>query len=656
VPSETPSGVDWGCRMILDVLGAMVAMAAMDRRGHIVYTSARWCEMTGWPRVDAVGRHWTEYVHPDDVVAARSAGREAVRSASPVTYESRVISRDGSATTWVRSSVAPTTDAAGTVTGWLLTAIDVTERRRAEEGLRLSEERLRVMFDRSPDVMTILEADGTWRATSAPLWRDLEIGEEMMASGEWWGVVHPDDREASQRALAMLIERTDDLSGLRHELRLVSPDGRVRWVETAGVNLSSEPAVRGIVLHSRDVTERHLVSDELRAVNARLSALIDALHLGVHVSDEHGKAIAVNRAFFETLGIDAPADELVGVGVVDRRGCFRTVWAHPAATLAKLGKIAAGGNRVVDTRLELADGRILSVDFVPIESGGAGLGHVWLVRDVTEEEAVAAEREHLLDMEREQNFRLTELDALKTGLIASVSHELRTPLTSIVSFTQLLRAGLGTDSAADQAEFLTIIGRNTERLQRMVDDLLLLDRIESNTLQVSSGPVDMGKLVGLAISSIRPAAEKKGVRLEVETADGPALRGDGDRLGQLIDNLLVNAVRFTPSGGTVTVRAHQLGEGWQVEVADTGIGIPAGERDRVFERFFRASNARQQAVPGSGLGLAIVREVADLHRGRVEVAGNGEAGTVFTVVLRGVANPPAGRTPSPGAMLGESVP
>ncbi|MHB8219400.1 MAG: sensor histidine kinase [Acidimicrobiales bacterium] len=622
--------------MILDILGSMVAMVTMDRQGRVVYATKRWSEMTGWPLPDIRGLHWSVYVHPDDLADARRAGREAVDAASSVSYESRVVSCDGASVTWVRSRVAPIAVKGGAPNGWLLVADDLTERQQAHDALQLSEERLRVIFNRLPDVLTILEADGSWRSSSVSTAWGFDLDSDELASTGWWEVVHPDDRDDARRALASLVAGSAKSPGLLHEVRLVGPGGESRWVETAGVNLVDEPSVRGIVLHSRDVTERRRAENALRSANARLSGLIAAMHLGVHVTDEQGTVIAVNRAFINLLGIGGSPEDMVGSRSEHHRRRFQHIWADPAEATARLASIIDGGRLHVDARFVLSDGRTIGTDFVPIQDHGVHLGHMWLIRDVTDEEALAAEREYLLEMERQQNVRLTELDTLKTELLASVSHEIRTPLTSIASFTQLLSDGLGIDGVADQEEHLSVIARNVDRLQRMVEDLLFLDRAVLNAVPAELELVDVGALVAMAVSSIRLVAEEEGVSVTADVAQGPPLRGDGQRIGQLVDNLLANAVRFTPPGGCVGVKALPVERGWRLDVTDSGIGIPEEEQGRVFERFYRASNARREVATGSGLGLAIVQRVAEFHNGTVAVRSAPGRGSTFTVELHGV--------------------
>ncbi len=628
----------WADPAVAVALGDLAAVALLGADGRILHVSPRWCAITGWPANQAVGIHWTDLVHGDDLPGAMAAGRGAVREGRSVRQEGRVVTPDG-AVTWISSHATPLRDADGNIDRWLLAAVDLTEHKEAENALRQSERRLQMIFDNSVDVITVLEADGTWRSTTPNAVRLLGLSEEALADGSFVTAIHPADRPVARQAFDDLIERRDGSFGRLYEVRVILPDGSTRWVEITGANMVDEPAVGGIVLHSRDVTARHQAEQELLSVSSRLAALIGNMLLGVRISDQSGTTIAVNRAFVDALGLDATPEDLLGESAPGMLERLLRVLADPDGDAARIVATVSGRAPVPEAHFELKDRRTLAASFIPIEADGDYRGSMWLLRDRTEELAVAAEREYLLDMEKQQNARLTELDELKSGLVASVSHELRTPLTSIVSFTQLLREGLGMDSLEEQAEFLDIVGRNTERLLRLVDDLLLLDRLETNAVRTTLEPTDLVALVEQAASSIHPVAVENGVDLQVHTEPGPTLLGDVGRLGQLVDNLLANAVKFTPAGGRASIAARPVADGWVLEVSDTGIGIPAEEQGNLFQRFFRASNARQRSTAGSGLGLAIVRRVAELHRGDVSFESVEGVGTIFTVTLRGAVEP-----------------
>jgi signal transduction histidine kinase len=197
------------------------------------------------------------------------------------------------------------------------------------------------------------------------------------------------------------------------------------------------------------------------------------------------------------------------------------------------------------------------------------------------------------------------------------------------------------DSA--QAQCLDGIDRNANRLLQLIEDLLLLVKLESRTIPLRLGPVDPSELVRAAVNDRAPNARERGIRLRHEVRDGPPLACDELRIHQVLGNLLGNAMKFTSSGGAVTVRAEPEEGGWRVEVADTGIGIPADEVDRVFATFARASNAAERGVPGTGLGLVISQAIVDLHGGSIGLASTEGVGTTVTVRLPYRPEEPAAR-------------
>jgi signal transduction histidine kinase len=225
-----------------------------------------------------------------------------------------------------------------------------------------------------------------------------------------------------------------------------------------------------------------------------------------------------------------------------------------------------------------------------------------------------------------------ELEQAKDEFVATVSHELRTPLTSIIGYLELL--ALESDELTpDHREFVDVIDRNASRLLALVNDLLMVAQAEAGRFELAAAPFSAVQLVDEAVASALPAAESRGVALKASAQAMPDLVGDRARLAQVLDNLIANAVKFTPAGGSIAVRARRAGETLEIEVADTGVGIPADELEHLFDRFYRAASAQRSAVQGSGLGLSIVRLIAEAHGGTVDVVSRVGAGTRFTVVL-----------------------
>ncbi|GAA2352326.1 ATP-binding protein [Dactylosporangium salmoneum] len=226
-----------------------------------------------------------------------------------------------------------------------------------------------------------------------------------------------------------------------------------------------------------------------------------------------------------------------------------------------------------------------------------------------------------------------QLARTKDEFIALVGHELRTPLTSISSYTELLLHDHEDEST--RAEFLAVIARNAENLRAIIDDLLDLAGLESGYVTLVERPLDFAAVVREVADANAPSARDRDLDFAVTLPDNPApVSGDLPRLRKVVDHLVTNAVKFTPAGGRVEIRLDGDVAGVTLRVTDTGVGIPAEERSRLFERFFRGSNIRNQGVPGTGLGLAISRTVVERHGGTITVTDHGEKpGTTFEVRL-----------------------
>jgi signal transduction histidine kinase len=232
-----------------------------------------------------------------------------------------------------------------------------------------------------------------------------------------------------------------------------------------------------------------------------------------------------------------------------------------------------------------------------------------------------------------QNDELRRLDRLKDDFVASVSHELRTPLTSIRGYLELVLDGEAGELTDGQRRYLSVVDRNADRLLRVVGDLLFAAQVDAGYIVLDSRATDLDELVWEAVEAARPLAAEHGVELERNVDCAAELVGDRERLAQILDNLISNAIKFTPPGGQVEVRTFCKGDVAFVEVADTGIGISADDQARLFQRFFRAEGAVRRAIEGTGLGLAIVKAIVDAHGGDLSVESSAGSGTTFRIEL-----------------------
>ena len=217
--------------------------------------------------------------------------------------------------------------------------------------------------------------------------------------------------------------------------------------------------------------------------------------------------------------------------------------------------------------------------------------------------------------------------------LADVSHELRTPIAALRTFNELLKEHAGDDPEA-RTEFLESSGQQIDRLDWLAQNLLELSKLDSGLVLLDLRPDDLRAAVESAVEQAEGTARRRGIRLALHVPDSPVrIRHDPQRIGQVVTNLVGNALKFTPRGGTVEVSVRPHPDGAEVEVRDTGVGIDAAELPRIFERFYRGSRANEARGSGSGLGLAIVRSIVDMHAGQVRVESRLGIGSTFIVTL-----------------------
>jgi signal transduction histidine kinase len=367
----------------------------------------------------------------------------------------------------------------------------------------------------------------------------------------------------------------------------------------------------------------------------RLAKLVETMHDGLLLLDERGTIRLANAAASRLLDVADPTS-------LDWSGLLAALHNKLAVNercLRRLHELAGTADAVVGLEVFLTDGPVLELDFVPVrcDARPAACGTLVHLRDVTARVAVRRGLEERSRGLEEHNRALAEATALNNEFVASVAHELRGPLSSVVAFAHLLGDESAGTLTEDQRTYLDVVDRNANRLLRLIEDLLLLSRLESHTLQLKPVMTRLPELLGVAVHERLPAARAAGIHLRLDCADGPDLMCDDTRVHQVVDNLLNNALKFTPAGGRVTVTARAEGEHWFVDVADSGVGIPAADLPRLFSAFFRGSNVSaavgRDVMPGTGLGLVVSRAIVELHGGTISVASTEGVGTTVTLSL-----------------------
>lgn len=393
--------------------------------------------------------------------------------------------------------------------------------------------------------------------------------------------------------------------------------------------------------------QRHLsVGAVLEEAVGGLGQALDADHVVVRLVSEEGY-LNDSRVWSRPPDADAGAP-----GAPEPLAGLSPKWlvASGAQRACVWNDLADAGDRIPGEELAAlrtaAATAVLAVAF-PAGAGPGGAltlircapGAAWSVGQARAVEAVASDlargllHAQLYEREQELVARLRDLDTAKTDFMSTVSHELRTPLTSIAGYLEMLSDGDAGRLTEAQERMLDVIARNTTRLRSLIEDLLVLSRIESGTLRTSRQPVEFGWLITSAVAAIAPTAAAAGVNIETDVGAALAGHADAEQIDRVLMNLLTNAVKFTPRGGRVQVCAARDGDDVLIQVIDNGVGVPAAEQRNLFNRFFRASNAVERAIPGTGLGLAIVRTIVANHGGQVAMRSREGEGTTVTVRL-----------------------
>jgi len=348
-----------------------------------------------------------------------------------------------------------------------------------------------------------------------------------------------------------------------------------------------------------------VLQEELEAVERardRLSAVLEGMAEGVMLLDVEGRIVLWNRALEDLLRLE-----------LEPRGRTPAELVRSPELQEAVREILEGEEqRVLEVRTSTRPQRILEVHLGRIlgREGGA----VAVFHDVTEQRRV---------------------EKVRRDFVANVSHELRTPLSAIRAAVETLLEGALMDPKFSH-HFVEVIGRHTERLQRLLDDLLDLARIESGHTPPSMEPIRADALMDAAAGTVASLAQSRGVELIREPTEEPlVIRGDRRQLEQALVNLLDNAVKYTDPPGRVVLSIRRRDREVHLEVSDTGVGIPEEHIPRIFERFYRVDKARSRQLGGTGLGLAIVKHIVQAHGGRVEVESTPGKGSTFRVVLPG---------------------
>ncbi len=621
--------LEGGFRAVLERLSAIVYLEALDgpdgESGAILYVS---------PQLEAILGHsvseWTEdptawrrHLHPDDLESSRAAYDRALATGEPYAAEYRMFARDGSIV-WLRDEASVVSDASGTPLYWQGTMVDITAERRGAARAHDSEWRYRMLVEQLPAIVYSEDVTGDGLQLvyiNSRVEELLGISPQAWLAdpGTWLRGIHPQDRPAVE-ALNRLTERTGE--PFSAEYRMFATDGRTVWFRDEAVlvhGVDGEPNFwQGVMM---DITPVKEAQAQLAETESRYRALVEQTPTITYVDALEGSV--------STIYISPQTTALLGYTPEDWYADAQ-LWSkivHPddAARAAHIGTDTHDSTY----RLIARDGHEVWVhDQARLIHDDAGVPTFWqgVLVDITGQKRAEA-LEHDLADERAASDRLRENDELKNTFLQAVSHDLRTPLAAILGIAATLERPELDLPVEESRELAARIVANARRLDRMVADILDLDRLAQGSVMPVLASVDVGHLVRELVAGSDLVA---GRRLHLDTAP-ITIPGDGAMIERIVENLLGNTAKHTPGDARIWVRVERQDGGVLISVEDDGPGIAPEDRARIFEAFAQGHSPARAS--GVGVGLAVVARFAELHGGRAWVTDRAGGGASFRVLL-----------------------
>ncbi len=589
---------------------AAVGMALMAIGSRRLHVNSAFCQMLGYSEAELLSRITTRDVtHPDDMAWDKLQRKRALAGEiESYQWEKRYIHKSGEIV-WGHLTCSLVRDADRKPLQFIVQVQDITARKRAEKTLKESEERFRALTELSSDWYWEQDenfrfteiSDGAFHSSRALANAKPSIGKTR------WEIDSSGLNESAWLAHRALLEQHKPFRDF--EVKWAGNDGKIIHTVISGIPVFDLTGrFSGYRGTGRDTTQLHQITDALSASESQLRNIIDAVPVLIAYVDSGQRFVFHNRTYEEIMGLSHEQvhgkhmREVIGdAAYANIRHWVEDVLSGYPVSYQKAQKNGRG------------EERDLSVSYFPrygeCESEGQVIGFYLMASDITE---------------------LKRIDRMKSEFVSTVSHELRTPLTSIRGSLGLISGGAAGEVPDGIKKLLDIAKSNCERLIRLINDILDIEKIESNKLHFELADVQLRPLLMQALAANEAYGADKAIKLSLDFPGQDRLvHVDSDKLMQVMTNLLSNAMKFSPQGASVNIRVADCPFGVRIEVRDEGPGIPAEFRHRIFQKFSQADSSDTRQKGGSGLGLSISKALIERFGGRLGFQGNRGAGTTF---------------------------
>lgn len=596
-----------------------LGMAQVDDKARFHQANPAFCELIGYPMEELLSMDYWRITPEDYYDKQRSSIDLLGRTGRFGPFEKEYLHKDGRRIP-VRLNGVRVISSSGEAQIWGI-AEDISMHREAERALRESEEKFKALFESSPLGMARVNWEGQLLQVNDSFARMIGRTPEETTRLTYWEIT-PRKYDDQERLILELVQEHGRFGPFEKEY--VHKDGHLVPIVINGMKirgLNGEDELWGIV---EDITPRHRAEQAIRESERKFRTLFEASGQGVMLHDENHFFSEVNPAAASLFGI--PPEDFPGRHPAEFAPEFQPNGERSDVYAEReIGRCLETGRSQFEWSHLHVDGHEVPLDVVlsriPVE--GKHLMQA-VVTDISERKR--AETELMRSLERER-----ELNQLKSNFVSMVSHEFRTPLGIIQSSAEILDDYLEQLEAAERKEQLQSIIKNSRRMAGLMEDVLLLGRLDSGRMEFTPRPLDLPALCRRLVDEVLSTTDSR-CPIEFSTAGLPSEAFADERLlRHILLNLLSNAVKYSAEGKSVRFTASPVRTGIEFLVGDEGIGIPEEDLPYLFEAFRRGSNVGQ--TPGTGLGLVIVKQSVELHRGGIHVDSRKNRGTVFTVTI-----------------------
>jgi two-component system CheB/CheR fusion protein len=589
----------------------IAGIAYTDLHGKMLFVNERLCELLGYHPDELAGKTFTELTHADDTEENRRLMEHTLHKGIPFQMEKRLIKKNGSAI-WTNVQVSAISDSSGKPNSAAAVVIDVSESRKNSEALKRSEERLRITMESATDFAIItLDVEGRILGWSAGA-ENIFGYTEAEALGKHASLIFtPEDLAAGIPGKEMLQAKTDGRA--IDERWHLHKNGARLFMSGVLAPILSGTVLTGFVKVARDITERKAGEEALKLSEERHRIALQSAEMGAWDWDLQSNKIIWNEQQDNLLGIVKGKEE--------KNVDYFLDFVHPEEKQVVTDGLWASvnGSGVFHAEFRIIrknDGETRWMNGYGRTSGTPPVRIVGVMFDITGRKI---------------------LEQQKDDFIGVASHELKTPVTSIKAYAEILSEMFSTQNDHNSVSLMEKLNTQVDRLTDLIHALLDITRISDGVFRLNLESLSVDELIEHCINELRPITDSHEVIFERSAGNRPVL-ADKERLTLVLNNLLTNAVKYSPAGGDINIRSSHTEEGVEVRIKDSGIGIPSGMQQKIFDRFFRAEHPDTRLFQGMGLGLYIAAQIIYYHKGSISVESHEGKGSVFTFRIPYIAN------------------